>query len=261
VWTAVTLTSAEKRRRLILHRTRGNGRVQVAELADFLEVAAETVRRDLRILEDQGLLRRPYGGALPVDEAPTHASLHQPATSATADIRSIATTAMSQLRLCESLFIDEGNTALAVAEQLLTHEQPLHVVTRCISIAAVLAARPSTTVLMLGGVVQGATGATLGPAATAMLANLNIDMAVLSASTISLEHGVTTAHPEAVELKQAAIRAARRRILVADHATFHTSNLCRYADVQDFHAIITDSGLPTGVAARYQAAGTELISA
>jgi len=257
----MTLTSAEERRRLILHRARGNGRVQIAELADFLDVAAETVRRDLCILEEQGLLRRLYGGALPVDEAPTHASLLQPATPVTADIRSIATAAMSQLRLCESLFIDEGNTARAVAEQLLTHDQPLCVVTRCISIAAVLADRPSTTVLMLGGVVQGATGATVGPAATAMLADLNIDMAVLGASTISLEHGVTTADAEAAELKQAAIRAARRRILVADHATFRTSNLCRYADVQDFHAVITDSGLPTGIAARYQAAGIELISA
>src|SRR4051812_49585117 len=117
----MTLTSAEKRRRLILHRARGNGRVQIAELADFLGVAAATVRRDLRILEDRGLLRRLYGGALPVDEAPTHASLLQPATSATADIRGIATAALSQLCPCESPFIDEGNTARAVAAPLPTH--------------------------------------------------------------------------------------------------------------------------------------------
>lgn len=51
-----------QRRRLILDRARGDGRVQVTELATVLDVAVETVRRDLKVLQDHGLLRRTHPG-------------------------------------------------------------------------------------------------------------------------------------------------------------------------------------------------------
>lgn len=59
----------EERRRLILAQARGSGHIAVTDIADELDVAAETVRRDLKVLEDHGLLRRTHGGAYPVEGA------------------------------------------------------------------------------------------------------------------------------------------------------------------------------------------------
>jgi DeoR family fructose operon transcriptional repressor len=60
------VSGVECRRRILAH-ARDNGRVAVSELAGSLEVAVETVRRDLQVLEDDGLLRRTHGGAYPIE--------------------------------------------------------------------------------------------------------------------------------------------------------------------------------------------------
>src|ERR1700737_5097073 len=58
---------AEERHQLMVRRARLAGRVDVAGLAEELDVTAETVRRDLTTLERHGLLRRVHGGAIPVE--------------------------------------------------------------------------------------------------------------------------------------------------------------------------------------------------
>ena len=61
--------AGDQRRRLILDHARGAGHIEVAELAHRLDVATETVRRDLKVLEEHGLVRRTHGGAYPMDGA------------------------------------------------------------------------------------------------------------------------------------------------------------------------------------------------
>ena len=58
------------RHNLILQWLIAEGRVDVVGAANRLGVAQETVRRDLRTLENSGRLQRVHGGALPVDELP-----------------------------------------------------------------------------------------------------------------------------------------------------------------------------------------------
>jgi len=65
----VQTKAGDDRRRLILEHARGTGHIEVAEIATRLDVAAETVRRDLKVLEEHGLVRRTHGGAYPTDEA------------------------------------------------------------------------------------------------------------------------------------------------------------------------------------------------
>jgi DeoR family fructose operon transcriptional repressor len=162
---------------------------------------------------------------------------------------------------CESLFLDDGTTTMAVAERLLTSDRPMTVVTPPIAIAAALAAMPSTDVLMLGGVVRSSSMATVGATATPMLADFNLDVAVLGASAISLERGVTTSDPATAAVKRAAINAARQRLFVGDRTKFGISSFCRFGDVGDFHTVITDRGLPYTIRARYRAAGIRLVRA
>jgi DeoR family fructose operon transcriptional repressor len=58
---------AAERQRIILAAARADGRVEVTDLAQRLEVTGETIRRDLTVLERRGLVRRVHGGALPVE--------------------------------------------------------------------------------------------------------------------------------------------------------------------------------------------------
>ena len=84
-------------------------------------------------------------GGLPIDSAGLEGRIVQRATQAMAEKGRIADAAIRLLDPCESLFIDEGSTAMAVAERLLAIERPLTVVTHSLSAAAVLTHRPTPT--------------------------------------------------------------------------------------------------------------------
>lgn len=102
--------SSEERQREIVRAARRTGAVDVAELAVELGVAKETVRRDLRALEDHGLVRRTHGGAYPVESAGFETTLAFRATSHVPEKRRIAAAAAELLGDAETVFVDEGFT-------------------------------------------------------------------------------------------------------------------------------------------------------
>lgn len=251
----------EQRRRLILEAAREHGCVDVGDLAGLLEVAEETVRRDLHALEDHGLVRRTHGGALPVDKPHFETRVTHRSGHLAREKRQIAASCLDELAGWESIFLDQGSTTLAIAEHLVLVEGPMTVVTPSLQIAIVLSDRPRTDVLFLGGRLRGRSLATVGLSATSMLAELRPDVAVMTASGVSLERGVSTADAETAELKRVAISSAGRALFAGDHSKFGTSSFCRYAAVEDFAVIVTDGGLNPSVAAKYRARGVRLVRA
>lgn len=102
--------TTEERRHEIVRVARATGSVDVTALAAELGVAKETVRRDLRALEDHGLVRRTHGGAYPVESAGFETTLAFRATSHVPEKRRIASAAVELLGDAETVFVDEGFT-------------------------------------------------------------------------------------------------------------------------------------------------------
>jgi DeoR/GlpR family transcriptional regulator of sugar metabolism len=249
---------AEERQHQILVVARSEGTVDVGKLAADLAVAPETIRRDLRQLEQRGLVRRTHGGAYPVETARFETTLAMRTTRRVPEKRRIAAAAVGLLADAETLFIDEGFTPQLIAEAL-PNDRPLTVVTASLPIAAVLANSTPITVLMLGGRVRGRTLATVDHWATRMLAGFVIDLAFIGANGISREHGLTTPDPAVADVKAQVVRTARRRVFIGIHTKFGASSFCRFADVADFETIITDTALPASEAHRYSLLGPQVI--
>jgi DeoR family transcriptional regulator, fructose operon transcriptional repressor len=252
--------NADERQRRILARARTEGRVDVGMLAIELGAAPETVRRDLGQLSGRGLLLRTHGGAYPVESAGFESDVAHRATSSIAEKHRIAAAAADRLRGAETVYIDEGVTPQFVAEAL-SPEGPLTVVTSSLLAASALAESPSITVLMLGGRLRGRTMATVDHWATRMLGDLVIDLAFLGANGISREHGLTTPDPAVAAVKSQVMARARRKVFVGLHSKFGVSSFCRFADVSDFEALVTDTGLSTAEALRYSVLGPQVIRA
>ena len=250
--------SSRASEREILAAARENGHVEVTSAAGRLGVAAETIRRDMKTLERNGLIRRSYGRAYPVVRSIFETDLASRETNHPVEKQRIADEAVRHLDESETVFVDEG-----YLPQLLAHSLPLErsltVVTASLPVAAVLAARPNYTVLMLGGLVRGRTLATVEHWATRMLAEFVIDLAFVGANGISLAEGLTTPDPRVAEVKAAVVRAARRRVFIGTYEKFGTSSFCRFARVNDLELIITDSRFPTAMASQYSAAGPDII--
>ncbi|WP_327419132.1 DeoR/GlpR family DNA-binding transcription regulator [Streptomyces sp. NBC_01233] len=247
-----------RRRAEILALARRDGAVQVAQLATTLGVAQETVRRDLRVLEDSGLVRRTYGGAYPVETAAFESSLASRATRHLAQKARIASAAAALLGEAETLFIDEGFTPRLIAEAL-PRDRRLVVITASLAVASVLAAREETQVLLLGGRVRGGTMATVDHWATSMLSGFVIDLAYVGANGISREYGLTTPDTAVGKVKAQAIKSARRRVFSGIHTKFGSVSFCRFGEVNDFDTIITGTSLPLMEAQRYVRLGPQVV--
>ncbi|HEY6593050.1 MAG TPA: DeoR/GlpR family DNA-binding transcription regulator [Asanoa sp.] len=246
--------SAEDRQHTILTLARSQGEVEVLKLAAELGVAPETIRRDLRQLEQHGLVRRTHGGAYPVETARFETTLAARTTRRVAEKRRIAAAAAGLLGDAETVFVDEGYTPQLIAEALPA-DRPLTVVTASLGTAALLAGWPSTTVLLLGGRVRGRTLATVDHWATRMLAEFVIDLAFVGANGISREHGLTTPDPAVADVKAQVVRVARRKVFTGVHTKFGVSSFCRFADVADLETIVTDTAFPASEAHRYSMLG------
>ncbi|MFC0505539.1 DeoR/GlpR family DNA-binding transcription regulator [Micromonospora costi] len=247
------MNSMERRQR-ILALAREHGAVDVQKLAADLAVSPETVRRDLHRLEQQGLVRRTHGGAYPVETARFETTLDTRTTRLVTEKRRIATAAAQLLGDAESIFVDEGYTPRLIAEALPA-ERALTVVTASLDTAAILAASPATTVLLLGGRVRGRTRATVDHWAVDMLAGFVIDLAFVGANGISRQHGLTTPDPAVAAVKAQVITVSRRVVFAGVHTKFGSSSFCRFADVADVDTVVTDVGLPASEAHRYSLLG------
>lgn len=258
------MSEIEERHRAILTRAREDGKVQVSRLATDLDVAPETVRRDLRRLADRGLLQRVHGGAAPVESAGYESDIPCRTRSMTAEKQRIAVSAAALLEGASSVYVDEGITPRLVAKQIalgLSETTRLTIVTPSLLVAEAVANTFNITVLLLGGRVRGLSLATVDHWATRMLAGLVIDLAYLSTSGVSLAHGLTTSDPAVADLKNVVVTRARRRICVGVHNKFGVSSFSRFADIVDFEALVTDTGLSTVQAARYAALGPRVVRA
>ena len=249
----------EERRRLILAHARGAGHIAVTDIADELDVAAETVRRDLKVLEDHGLLRRTHGGAYPVEGAGFESNIAHRSESWVPEKRRIAVAAAEQLGPAETVYLDEGFTPQLVAQELVGLGRPLTVVTSSLGTASLLAASASINVILLGGRVRGRTLATVDHWATAMLADLVIDLAVMGANGVTRDRGLTVPDSAVAAVKAKAMAVSRRKVFVGIHTKFGVTSFCRFSDVADFETLITDTTLSAHESHRYSALGPQVI--
>lgn len=231
-----------QRQQVIVRTLRASGRVDVAGVARSLGVTAETVRKDLIRLEQEGLLRRVHGGAVPIEPIGFEPAVSD-RTEFTAEKRRIARAAVEHLPAEGSVLLDAGSTTARLADIFPT-DRPLTVFTNTLPIAMTLLARPNLTVHTLGGRVRVTTSAEVGHWADRTLGGLNVDVAFLGTNALSLERGLTTPDPAEAATKHLMLAAARRRILLADHSKVGRVSLCKHADVEDLDLFITDSALP-----------------
>ncbi|MFZ5871303.1 MAG: DeoR/GlpR family DNA-binding transcription regulator [Actinomycetota bacterium] len=248
---------AVERQRWLVDHAREAGRLEVLEVADALQVAPETIRRDLKVLERQGLLKRVHGGAVAIERLGFEDRLTVRSTLQADRKARIAEEGLRLIENAETVYLDEGSTVQALAERL-NPERPLTVVTNAIPVAAVLAPRTHVTVIMLGGRVREHTLATI-EWGTQMLDQLVLDLAILGTNGISIDRGLTCPDVTVAQVKAKAIDVSRRRVLLADGTKFGADSSYRFARVRDLTTIVTDRSADEGIVRKIRAHGVEAV--
>jgi DeoR family transcriptional regulator, fructose operon transcriptional repressor len=235
---------AEERQQLIATRAHHEGRVSVAALAAELDVAGETIRRDLEALDRAGVLRRVHGGAVPTDRLQlVETGVDERQAERAAQKERIARSGLAQLPTGSgSIVLDAGTTTGRLAELLPTGGD-LSVVTNSVSSAATVAARSRTSVYLLGGRIRGVTQATVGAEALRVLARTRVDVAFLGTNGITGAYGCSTPDPDEAAVKQSMVAAARRVVVLADSSKLGQEHLVAFATLQEVDVLVTDDGI------------------
>jgi len=237
--------SAPARRERLASEVSRRGFARVVDLARLSRVSEVTVRTDLAALEAEGRLTRVHGGAMPRGLVTAReASLEQSTARASRLKRSIALEAASRIHSGESVLLDVGSTTLAVAHALVDRREvtELVVITNGLAIALALEpAIPRFTVVVTGGTLRSLQHSLVNPLATSLLDEVRADVAILGATGVHAEHGVTNVNLPEAEVKRRMVAAATRRILVADSSKLGQVHLGRVATIQQLDELITDA--------------------
>lgn len=244
------------RQNAILGEVSSTGSCTVAALARQLEVSGETIRRDIKRMASQGLLRKVHGGAtLP---GPLHEpSFEQRMGEHASAKQAIARAAAAHVADGDTLAFDTGTTTAYVA-RALTGRRDLLIVTNSLEIGRTLAGRDvrgANRVLMAGGELQAELGAALGPTAVDFVGQFRVRTAFLSAGAIDAEDGLTDFDMAEALFSRALVEAAERVIVVADHSKFGKRALVRACDLDAIDMLITDNAPPSDLAERLDEAG------
>ncbi len=244
------------RKSAILREVSARGSCAVADLARRLDVSGETIRRDIKRLASEGLLRRVHGGAT-LPGSLHEASFRQRMGANAGAKQAIARAAAAHVADGDTLAFDTGTTTAYVA-RALAGRRDLLVVTNSLDIAGTLTggdARAGNRVYMAGGELQMELGAALGPTAVSFVEQFRVRTAFLSAGAVDAREGLMDYELSEAQFSRALIGCAERVIVVADHTKFGRRGLVRACDLDAIDMLVTDSAPPPPLAARLDEAG------
>ena len=235
---------ARQRQTLILERVREQGGVRVTDLVRELGVSDMTVRRDLELLDERGLIEKVHGGAAAIDGS----ALFEPGFTVKSGLMEtekglIAASAASLVAPGTAIAISAGTTTFALAKRL-TDVAGLTVLTNSVPVADVLYrdGRSDQTVILSGG-VRTPSDALVGPFAVEVIRSLHVDSVFMGTHGMDPRSGLTTPNILEAETNRALIEAGRRLIVLADHTKWGTIGISSVARLADADTVITDTGL------------------
>jgi DeoR/GlpR family transcriptional regulator of sugar metabolism len=236
---------ARQRHEVIVAEVRRRGAVRVSELATLLGVSDMTVRRDLDLLDDAGLLLKVHGGATLRDERTTdEPGFEAKSLRNMGEKHAIAMAAAAIVRPGGAIGITAGTTTWQLAYHIVDIAD-LTVVTNSVRVAEVLhqSQRPDRTVVLTGG-IRTPSDALVGPVATGALHSLHLDAVYMGVHGISERAGFSTPNLMEAETNRAFVAATDRLIVLADHTKWNVTGLSSIAPLTDAETLITDTGIP-----------------
>jgi DeoR family fructose operon transcriptional repressor len=231
---------ADDRRQKILEQLENTSLLRVKDLAEQLDVSQETVRRDIVLLDEEGLAQRVYGGVMQANAEYREPSFEDRSRLHTDAKRALAALAVSLIRTDDTLILDVGTTILEVAIALPA-DFIGRVITNSLRVANELANRPAMTVLLAGGVVRVSDLAISGASAEAFFDHYYADRAFISASGVDLVGGVTEFNPRDVGVRQIAIKRVTEAWVVVDGSKLGRIAFQKVCELTDVAGILTDS--------------------
>ncbi|WP_163099999.1 DeoR/GlpR family DNA-binding transcription regulator [Peribacillus alkalitolerans] len=232
----------EERKNEILKELNNMGKVKVMELVEQFQVSEETIRRDLMLLEEKGLLKRVYGGAIKsvfqFEEPPF---LQRTTVNQEAKGR-IGQKAVELISNGDVIVIDVGTTTLEFAK-FIENKNDITIITNSLPVSSVLTEslnqnRFSGQVLLLGGQIDPKQQSISGSLTEQLLNQFNVDKAFISAGGVSIKSGVSNYHLHESLVSRKMVEVSKQVILLSDYSKMGVDTFCKVCPLEKLDVIV-----------------------
>ena len=232
-----------ERRNKIVEMVNAQGSVLVLDLSNLFGISEVTIRADLRLLEEKGLLTRFHGGAARPGSNLTEGDnlevvLEDRYQLASDPKKRIAQAAVAMISEGMTVILDSGSTTLLIAEALVRMTN-ITVITNSLPAAFTLSENKDITLVVCGGTVRHKTHSMHGTIAERSLQGISADLMFVGADGIDTTNGITTFN-EGYSIMAA---AAHKVVAVLDASKFNRRGFNQVLPMEKINCVITDSGI------------------
>jgi DeoR family glycerol-3-phosphate regulon repressor len=236
------------------------GSASVEALAEQFGVTLQTVRRDVKLLSDAGLLARFHGGVrVPSSTTENIAYRQRQQLNEAAKQRIARAVAKAVPNNC-SLIINIGTTTEAIARALMQHKG-LRVITNNLNVAAILSDNPDCEVIVAGGVVRARDRGIVGEVTVDFIQQFKVDIGLIGISAIEADGTLRDFDYREVKVAQAITRHSRQVWLAADHSKFNRPAMVELGRLEQVDTLFTDAAPPVPFPALLAEAGVQCVIA
>ena len=235
-------TSLLERKDRILDVLAESPQITITELASLLRVSVVTIRTDLAALEEDGLLVRGHGGAIPA----FHPAVLRRMRSARDAKMEIAKTAAAHVIDGDTIMIAAGTTT-ALIPRFLRGKRQVHIVTNNTLLLPYVRTNPQLIVTLVGGSFRPADESLTGPLTMEAVERFRVQRAFIGVDGIDPQQGVFANSVESGDFVRQMAAHASETIVLADAAKFQTPGFVQILPFHKIDYLITDAALPVSM--------------
>lgn len=234
----------QERRRAILREVNERGKVKVIDLSRDLNCSEVTIRHDIKMMDQEGLLKRTHGGAIRLEKEGQRKYSAESIYRNTDRKKRIAACAYEYIEDRDTIIIDDASSSFYLAMHIKEHpEKRIAVVTNSLLVGNELADARHVELYMIGGHVGGHLAATMGDNALHNMEQFHVDKGFIGVHSINFDVGLTSIATPQMQIKRAILQAAKQVYVLADSSKFGVGYVSVICPVRQVHKIITDSSI------------------
>lgn len=252
----------EERRKYILEQLQLRSSISVSELSGTFGLSEVSVRKLLAGMEQEGALKRTWGGAVSACGSLREFSHQENEARRIEEKRQIARAAYEYIGDGEAVFLDSGTTTLELAKRIV--EGPKRNIVACtnnIRVALELARAEDIRSIIIGGELRTNIYSCVGYLSEQTLSGLFFDKGFLSGNHFTLERGFSTPTLGEAELKRKVLSISKEKYMLMDYAKFGDDSMVLIAPPEGIDVLITDWHAPETLEKGFFEKGVKLVAA
>lgn len=233
----------EERYKYILDLLDVQGKVLVKDLSKEFNVSESMIRKDLKTLEKNNLLKRTYGGAISIKHTLVNCESFNTRIEKNIDLKKIiARKAFEQINDNDTIFLDASTTSYMIAKLIVENDKHITVITNMFEISSLIPEKSKTHFIFIGGDYNAFVGGSIGSYSIEQIKKYRCNKAFLGCSGIDLKDGaISTSLSEDASTKSAIMSISKELFLIMLNEKFEINGSFPFANAIDFNSIITET--------------------